>query len=242
MSETIRISEIFGPTIQGEGALIGEPTVFVRTGGCDYRCSWCDTLYAVESRYRYTWKTMTAKQVWDRVSELSCGVPVTVSLSGGNPATQPLQELIDLGKAENYRFALETQASVAKPWFSNLDVLTLSPKPPSSGMNTDWCMVKKCIEAAGENTSTVLKVVVFDDLDYAYAKEVYRRFSAIPFFLQPGNHTPERDDDKSGNSVDIAGVTERLEWLINKVNADQWFDIRVLPQLHVMIWGNLRGV
>lgn len=41
--DRIRISEIFGPTIQGEGALIGEPTVFVRTGGCDYRCSWCDS-------------------------------------------------------------------------------------------------------------------------------------------------------------------------------------------------------
>jgi len=46
MSE-IRISEIFGPTIQGEGPLIGTPTVFVRTAGCDYRCTWCDTLYAV---------------------------------------------------------------------------------------------------------------------------------------------------------------------------------------------------
>ena len=48
----LRISEIFGPTIQGEGALIGKPTVFVRAGGCDYRCSWCDTLYAVENQFR----------------------------------------------------------------------------------------------------------------------------------------------------------------------------------------------
>ena len=48
----IRVNEIFGPTIQGEGALIGQPTIFVRTGGCDYRCSWCDTLHAVDSAYR----------------------------------------------------------------------------------------------------------------------------------------------------------------------------------------------
>jgi len=242
MSEAIRISEIFGPTIQGEGALIGQPTVFVRTGGCDYRCSWCDTLYAVESRFRHTWKPMTANQVWDAVSALSGGIPLTVSLSGGNPATQPLQELIALGQAENYRFALETQASVARPWFSELDVLTLSPKPPSSGMDTDWEIVKKCIEAAGEHTNTVLKVVVFDDADYAYAKEVYHRFPSLPFFLQPGNHTPPNTDDGGSNSVDIKGVTERTDWLINKVNSDRWFDVRVLPQLHVMIWGNLRGV
>ena len=52
MTACIRISEIFGPTIQGEGPLIGRPSIFVRTGGCDYRCNWCDTLYAVLPEYR----------------------------------------------------------------------------------------------------------------------------------------------------------------------------------------------
>src|SRR6202046_1496627 len=57
MSE-IRISEIFGPTVQGEGPLIGRPTVFVRTAGCDYRCAWCDTLYAVLPAYHRQWAFM----------------------------------------------------------------------------------------------------------------------------------------------------------------------------------------
>ena len=56
---TLRIAEIFGPTIQGEGALIGEPTVFVRAGGCDYRCAWCDSLLAVDSAYRNDWAAMS---------------------------------------------------------------------------------------------------------------------------------------------------------------------------------------
>ena len=42
------VIEVFGPTIQGEGAEAGLPTHFVRFGGCDYRCSWCDTMYAVD--------------------------------------------------------------------------------------------------------------------------------------------------------------------------------------------------
>ena len=46
--ETFPVIEIFGPTIQGEGAEAGLPTHFVRLGGCDYRCSWCDTMYAVD--------------------------------------------------------------------------------------------------------------------------------------------------------------------------------------------------
>ena len=75
---SLRIAEIFGPTIQGEGVLIGEPTVFIRAGGCDYRCSWCDSLHAVESRYRHDWAAMTPDQVWTRVQDLSGGRALTV--------------------------------------------------------------------------------------------------------------------------------------------------------------------
>lgn len=40
-ARTFPVIECFGPTIQGEGALAGLPTLFVRFGGCDFRCSWC---------------------------------------------------------------------------------------------------------------------------------------------------------------------------------------------------------
>ena len=83
---TLRIAEIFGPTIQGEGALIGMPTVFVRAGGCDYRCRWCDSLHAVDNTYRHDWLPMQSQDVMDRIRDLSGGTPVMVSLSGGNPA------------------------------------------------------------------------------------------------------------------------------------------------------------
>ncbi|MBX2870336.1 MAG: 7-carboxy-7-deazaguanine synthase QueE [Acidiferrobacterales bacterium] len=242
MTTRIRISEIFGPTIQGEGLLIGQPTVFVRTGGCDYRCSWCDTLYAVESQYLATWKSMSPQEIWQEVFALSGGAPLTVTLSGGNPATQPLGELIALGQSQGFQFALETQGSVCQSWFANLNVLTLSPKPPSSGMETDWKTLNDCIESAGDNTRTVMKIVVFDEEDYDYAKQVYAQYSNFPIYLQPGNHTPPSDDEETEDAIDLAGITNRLDWLVNKVTEDQWFDAHVLPQLHVMIWGNTRGV
>src|SRR5262249_59748602 len=71
MTELIRISEICGPTIQGEGPLLGQPSVFVRTGGCDYRCAWCDTLYAVLPEFRSQWSLHTAADIMRRVNELS---------------------------------------------------------------------------------------------------------------------------------------------------------------------------
>src|SRR6185312_11456913 len=131
-TRTVAISEIFGCTIQGEGALIGKPTVFVRTGGCDYRCVWCDTLYAVLPEHKSEWHPMTAEDILAEVRRLAGEKPILVTLSGGNPAIQPLGELLDLGHASGYSFALETQGSVAQSWFADLDYLTLSPKPPSS--------------------------------------------------------------------------------------------------------------
>jgi 7-carboxy-7-deazaguanine synthase len=237
----IRISEIFGPTIQGEGLLIGVPTVFVRTGGCDYRCSWCDTLHAVDSQYRDDWKPMSVDAIWQNVTALSGGTPLTVSLSGGNPAIQPLGALIDRGHEAGYRFALETQGSIAKPWFADLDYLVLSPKPPSSGMQTDWHAFESCLAAAGKGPQIALKVVIFDDADYAYAKDASARFPDLPIYLQPGNHTPPPPDDDDA-VVDIDGVMDRMLWLVEKVSTDRWFDVRVLPQLHVLLWGNKRGV
>ncbi|WP_410219171.1 7-carboxy-7-deazaguanine synthase QueE [Paracoccus sp. (in: a-proteobacteria)] len=233
----LRIAEIFGPTIQGEGALIGQPTVFVRAGGCDYRCSWCDSLHAVDSAYRDTWAAMSTDEVWAEVEALSGGRPLTVSISGGNPAIQDFGPLIAQGRAKGYGFALETQGSIARNWFAGLSMLVLSPKPPSSSEVPDWAAFESCVAAGCQAGATVLKIVVFDDADYAWAQEVAARYPALPLYLQPGN--PEVDPTTPVAAQDVA---DRLLWLVDKVVADGWFAARVLPQLHVMLWGNKRGV
>jgi len=243
MKERIRVSEIFGPTVQGEGPLIGRPTVFVRTGGCDYRCTWCDTLYAVLPEYHDEWEFMTPADIMARVDGLAGGIPLIVSLSGGNPALQPLAPLIALGCRSGHTFALETQGSVAQPWFAELDWMVLSPKPPSSGMATDWDAFEACLEAAQGRPRCVLKIVIFDDADYAYARTVATRYPALPVYLQVGNPAPLIGvGGAAADEADIDDLLRRFRWLVGKVTADHWFAATVLPQLHVLAWGNKRGV
>lgn len=233
----LRIAEIFGPTIQGEGALIGEPTVFVRTGGCDYRCAWCDSLHAVDTAYRHTWAAMPSDAVWEEIQRLSRGNPLTVSLSGGNPAVQDFTQLIALGHAKGYRFACETQGSIAKPWFSDLDTLVLSPKPPSSKEVVDWAAFDACLKAAQGADKIVMKIVIFDDADYAWARAAAEQYSDLPLYLQPGNLEVD-----PAVAVDPQVLADKLLWLVEKTIQDSWFAPRVLPQLHVLLWGNKRGV
>lgn len=234
MPEKILISELFGPVIQGEGALIGRPTLFVRTGGCDFRCAWCDTLYAVLPEFKNDWRAMTADEVMVRLEELSGGRPMLVTLSGGNPALQALGELIRTGKQRGFGFALETQGSVAKPWFAELDYLILSPKPPSSEMDCDWDDVRRCLDAAGNSPEISLKVVVFDEADYEFALATDAAFPEIPLFIQVGNPFTQAEVD--GNAL-MDKWREISGWVLRDGLA-----ATVLPQLHVLAYGNRRGV
>jgi 7-carboxy-7-deazaguanine synthase len=242
MKGRIFISEIFGPTVQGEGPLMGRPTVFVRTGGCDYRCSWCDTQYAVLPEYHDEWTPMAPSAIMLRVNELGGGEPVLVSLSGGNPALQPLETLIALGRKAGHSFALETQGSISRSWFAELDWLILSPKPPSARMTVDWEAFDGCLNAAKGRPHSVLKIVVFDETDYNFARDVARRYPTLPVYLQVGNPAPLLTAEGIAPEADIDDLLQRFRWLVSKVIADRWFAATVLPQLHVLAWGNRRGV
>jgi 7-carboxy-7-deazaguanine synthase len=243
VTEFIRVAEIFGPTIQGEGPLIGRPTVFVRTGGCDYRCRWCDTLYAVLPEHRGEWAFMTPSDIAAQVDKLASNQPILVSLSGGNPALQPLDSVISLGRRSGHSFALETQGSVSQPWFANLDWLILSPKAPSSGMTTDWAALDACLKAARARPRCAVKIVVFDDVDYAYARTVASRYPQLTSYLQVGNSAPLTGEGSAlPEAANFDDLMSRLRWLAARAIEDRWFGATVLPQLHVLAWGNRRGV
>jgi 7-carboxy-7-deazaguanine synthase len=233
----ILVSEIFGPTIQGEGALVGRPTIFVRTGGCDFRCDWCDTLYAVLPEFKADWTPRSPLEILDRVESLSGGFPLLITLSGGNPALQPLEQLLDSGHERGHSFALETQGSRPQSWFSKLDQLVLSPKPPSSLMEFSTSKLAECIQVAQGEPHISLKVVVFDEADFLFAKCVHELHPEIPFYLSVGNPSP-----KTGEEADPRQLASRLEWLLARAAQDGWFDVTISPQMHVLLWGNKRGV
>lgn len=235
MDKPLPTCEVYGPVVQGEGSVIGLPTIFVRLGGCDFRCAWCDSMYAVDPQYKKQWTPRSAQEITDQVHLLSENTPLLVTLSGGNPAIHDCEPLITQLQMSDYLVALETQGTVAKPWFRLLDVLTLSPKPPSSKMPCDEEKLAACIDAAGPHTTMALKIVVFDQDDYLFAQRIHYAHRSIAMVLQVGNPTVATDQ-----RVDVKGMLHQLDMLQRRVIADRWYDVRVLPQLHVLIHGNQR--
>ncbi|MFB7138369.1 7-carboxy-7-deazaguanine synthase QueE [Gottfriedia sp. NPDC056225] len=235
----IPVLEIFGPTVQGEGMAIGQKTMFIRTAGCDYSCSWCDSSFTWDGSEKENIKWMTAEEVLENLVTLGGDTFSHITISGGNPALLPsLGPVVELLKEKNMTLALETQGSRWQSWLPSIDEVTLSPKPPSSGMNTDFDMLGSIIQNLENHPKFCLKVVIFDEKDLAYAENVHQKFPHVPFFLQVGNSWLNADDGTL-----LQYMLKRYEWLIDEAMKSKIFkNVKVLPQLHAFVWGNKRGV
>ncbi len=119
------ISEIFH-SVQGEGELVGVPSVFVRTSGCNLRCAWCDTPYA---SWRPEGETMTVEEVVARVLAFPAR---HVVLTGGEPmAAREMPELAARLRAHGKHITIET-AGTLPPEGIACDLASLSPKLANS--------------------------------------------------------------------------------------------------------------
>ena len=240
------IIELIPNTIQGEGKDAGLPCAFARFGGCDYqKCSWCDTPYAVEpAQVRANSTRMTAQEILDGLREMSAPAPLAplIVLSGGNPALHELGPLVELLQENGHRVSVETQGSRWKQWLADVNLLTISPKPPSSGMVSEkhdqetaefMAHVKM---ALARPPMAVLKIVVFDEIDYRWASAFAKRY---PYELYLSAGTPQGLD--AAPTVDE--ILSVYGWLCRRVANDPAMKhARVLPQMHVLAFGTVRGV
>ncbi|MCL7747417.1 7-carboxy-7-deazaguanine synthase QueE [Halalkalibacter alkaliphilus] len=233
----IPVMEVFGPTIQGEGMVIGQKTMFVRTGGCDYSCSWCDSSFTWDGSSRS--ELLEAESIIEQLKKIGGDLFSHVTISGGNPALHKgIAELVDLCHEQGWKVAIETQGSIWQDWMKKIDDITISPKPPSSLMETDYEKLDYYIKQL-EQSNMSLKVVVFDDKDFYFAENIHTRYPQVPFYLQIGNEDIATTDDRAL----LATLLKRYEWLIEKATKSLVMnDAKVLPQLHTLIWGNKRGV
>ncbi|MFB4160275.1 7-carboxy-7-deazaguanine synthase QueE [Geomicrobium sp. JSM 1781026] len=236
----IPVLEIFGPTVQGEGMVAGQKTMFVRTGGCDYSCSWCDSAFTWDGSQKA--EALSAESVLERLDDTGGDRYNHVTISGGNPALHKgIGELVELLTDRGIQTAVETQGSYWQDWLLSIDDVTISPKPPSSTMVTNFEQLDLFVERLSSRSegSQSLKVVIFNDGDLAYAKQVHQRYPHMPFYLQVGN------DDLHENQPEKLRdhLLHRYEWLVDTVMEDRELNnVRVLPQIHALIWGNKQGV
>lgn len=237
------VIEIFGPTIQGEGPQAGLPALFVRFGGCDYACAWCDSMHAVDPvDVRKNAVYMTEPQICNALAKVMAEKCLVV-LTGGNPALHDLGQLVDDLHAIGFTVAIETQGSLWRPWMEKLDQLVISPKPPSAGMmgakhERDLMgFMGSAVAHWSKGGEVASKIVVFHEEDLQWAIDFFNATPGIDQFLSVG--TPVGMPESEA----VDQVLARFRWLCDRVKAEPALvHARVLPQLHVLAWGLAQGV
>lgn len=231
MPDHIMISEIFGPTLQGEGMMAGKLSHFIRTFGCSYRCSWCDSMFSVDPNHSADAHRLTEDDIIERIQRLPMAPWVT--LTGGDPVDWDLTKTVIM-LAPEYKVAVETQGAVWRDWLEYCHLVTVSPKGPSSGMGDRYdpaVLNKYYVRMHGR---MVLKIACFTEDDLDFADRMSRFIPDVPLYLSAG--TPV-----GGNA---AVVISRYQWLTGAVlqrRLDRLVHATVLPQLHVLLWGQDRG-
>lgn len=153
-------------TIQGEGFQSGKPAYFIRLGGCDVGCRWCDA--------KYTWNPRLYPPVGiERIVERATSCPaLAIVITGGEPLLYPLGPLTGILRERGLEIFLETSGS--HPFSGCFDWVCLSPKRQQPPLE----------EAYGR--ADELKVIVEREEDFAWAEENARRVRrSCRLYLQP---------------------------------------------------------
>lgn len=240
-----RVAEIFGPTIQGEGPFVGEPCYFIRLGGCDYRCSWCDSMHAVLPEEVQKLPRMTAGEIVRQVKlldinvEWGAGVPAMIDLvvlSGGNPAVYTDESLIRTLIDQGFRIQVETQGSIWREWLRLADAIVVSPKPPSSGEKPKIDRLRSfALQGNSYGTNIYWKFVAFDRDDLWFAKTICDQFQIRRAYISVGT----KIEDTTETLIDRwRGLIPLAEDAFRFVRTN----IQIFPQQHVLLWGHVKGV
>ena len=261
MVRTLPVSEIFGPTIQGEGPLVGSRTMFLRTAYCDFDCGAgggkfvCDTQYAIHpSKPGWKMKRMTVNDIMERLFELGATKGDLLAISGGNPAMY-LDHDTARALAGVFKLTIETQGSIPLKIdvSAHLHCVVISPKPPSSNMHTRMkvdTVVQLLSERYGAPGITCLKYVAFDDADLEWisdfdsdvrtryidvnADEVDHEYERIVKFLSVGSPVDPTMPLAEFRRVLLDDTAK----LYNTIATDPRFhSFRGSPQMHALAWG-----
>lgn len=228
----MKIAEIFY-SIQGEGGLVGVPSVFVRTSGCNLRCVWCDTPY---TSWTPEGEEMEVAVIVRAVQQHTAARHVV--LTGGEPMIAPgVVELSQQLAARRYHVTIETAGTVWQPVACQL--MSISPKlsnsTPHQRDGGRWAAQHDRLRIQEDVLRDLmagyphqLKFVVEKPEDLDEILKLCEQLQADP------RHVVLMPEGR-----DAVTLRERCLWLAEVCKRTGF---RLSPRLHVDLWGDRRGV
>jgi organic radical activating enzyme len=248
----LEVNEIFGPTIQGEGKYVGNPSIFIRFGKCNFRCEGfaveyetpsgvkkcsCDSFYAVDPAFKDQWHKMNKDEIIEQVKKLEPSYKADIVITGGEPLLywkdEEFQEILKYYISNGYKVTIETNGSLnidfTKEYqkeliFSMSVKLSNSLEPLKKRVNENT--LKKIINNTKES---YLKFVISKEFIKKAKDEIESISSIIPnceIYLMP-----------MGDSA--YEINKHSESVINMAIESGY---KYCDRLHIRVWDNKRGV
>jgi 7-carboxy-7-deazaguanine synthase len=220
------VSEVFGPTFQGEGPSMGRTAAFVRLGRCNLACTWCDTPYTWDWTRHDAAVELTERSVDDILDEIDAMGPVdVVVVTGGEPLLQQarLVPLLEGLAARPSVVEIETAGTIcpSDDVVGLVDRFNVSPKLANSGNPVERRHRPEVLHAFAATGKAVFKFVVREPAEL----DEVATFGVEPVWIMP-----------EGTDASVLGA--RIRALAPAVLARGW---RLTTRLHVLLWGDERG-
>lgn len=167
---TLEVQSIF-KTFQGEGPYTGWPAIFIRLGGCNLACSFCDTEFE-------SYKTWALKEIFAEVATLNKNnTHNLVVITGGEPFRQPIEQLCEYLVVKGYKVQIETNGTLYRPIHEKVDIIC-SPKNTGTGYNQIRGDLLKRISA-------FKFIVSASNKKYTNIPALNKQAKDIPIYVQP---------------------------------------------------------
>lgn len=200
---TVPLCEVFGPTLQGEGPAAGRPATFVRFGGCNLSCSWCDTPYTWDATRFDLREQITRRPVPDVLEEVERFGAGIVVVTGGEPTMHQKSPgwaaLLDGINTAGRAVHLETNGTIVPNETTRelVELAVVSPKLPhaDAGQRTGAQVIVPAALAVwaeqAHGNCAVLKVVVqtTEDCERAVDLAATHGFPLRALWLMPEGTT-----------------------------------------------------
>lgn len=233
----VLIDEYIPKTIQGEGIDLGLPFQFLRLGGCNLRCQWCDA-------WSSSWGDGTnwiKKNIEQVIADIVKNPINNVCITGGEPLIYKhlvhlCQQLKSYGKYIN----IQTNGTIFIPeLIPFVDLFSVSPKLSSSiPVESEFKSIHEAkriqidVLKQFNTVNTEFKFVIDNDTDFNEMMEIVRYCT----LTKPVVITPVGDECVNNPILYL----EKVQWLVNITQQNQ-FNCRVNPQFHKLVWLGIKG-
>lgn len=225
---TLVVSEVFGPTLQGEGPSAGQRAAFVRLGRCNLACSWCDTPYTWDWEHHDPATELSTRAVSELLAMLDQMGTSLLVVTGGEPLLQQrhLPPLLGGAKARGWTVEMETSGTLAPALEAGLvDRFNVSPKLANSGMPLDRRYKPDVLRAFQATNRAVFKFVATGPADLDEVAAMVAECGLDPVWIMP-------------EGTDAAVLLARMRELVPHILERGW---NLTARLHVLLWGDRRG-